>query len=225
MKIGALTIGQSPRTDVTPEFLEAFGADVELVQKGALDAYTLEDIRKLEIKNGDYMLVTRMRDGTEVKITERFIHERMHECVRELEDEGVEVIVIFCTGEFPDIESKCLILKPDNLLAQFVPAVLPKGKKLGAVLPSPAQIPVLGDKWRRLGFETAMVGASPYTGTDAEFEAAAKELKERGVDLIVLDCIGFTGRMKRIFKEATGIPVILPRTLLGRVAAELAGRV
>ena len=58
---------------------------------------------------------------------------------------------------------------------------------------------------------------------DEDFRAAARRLASRGADLIVLDCIGFTERMKRVFREESGKPVILPRTLLGRVAGELAG--
>ena len=45
-----------------------------------------------------------------------------------------------------------------------------------------------------------------------------------GVDLIVLDCIGFTKEMKRMFAEFTGKPVILPRTLLARVVSEMTDR-
>ena len=36
MKIGAVTIGQSPRVDVTPDIMPIFGEQVELIQAGAL---------------------------------------------------------------------------------------------------------------------------------------------------------------------------------------------
>ena len=42
-------------------------------------------------------------------------------------------------------------------------------------------------------------------------------------DLILLDCIGYTIEMKQIFARVTGKNVLLSRTLLGRVIAELAG--
>lgn len=222
MKIGAITIGQSPRADVAPEFLRAFGGEVDLVQCGALDGLSLEQVRKLAPEAGDYILVTRMRDGTEVKIAERHIHERMKLCVRELEKQKAEVIVLFCTGEFPDVDSSLLILKPDRILAHTIPGVIEKGR-LGVVMPAADQIPVLGKKWNGLGLETAFAAASPYSGTEADFRRAAEELRAAKVDLIVLDCIGFTEKIKAIFREAAGVPVVLPRTLLGRVAAELGG--
>ena len=222
MRIGAVTIGQSPRTDVVPEFLKAFGGDCELLQCGALDGLSYADVQDLAPTAGDYILVTRMRDGTEVKIAERYINERMKMCVRQLEENGAGLIVLFCTGEFPELESSCLVLKPDILMEHLIPGILPKGR-LGAVLPSADQIPLLGEKWKRLGLEVELTAVSPYSGTRADFETAATRLESQKVDLIVLDCIGFNEEIKNIFRETSGLPVVLPRTLLGRIAGELAG--
>lgn len=46
MKIGAVTIGQSPRVDVTPDIMPIFGAQAELIQVGALDGLSKEEIKK-----------------------------------------------------------------------------------------------------------------------------------------------------------------------------------
>lgn len=45
MKVGAITIGQSPRADVVQELLPLMGEQVELIQAGALDGLTREDIQ------------------------------------------------------------------------------------------------------------------------------------------------------------------------------------
>lgn len=222
MKIGAVTIGQSPRTDVAPEFQAAMGIDAELLQCGALDGLSLAEVRELAPRQGDYILVTRLRDGKEVKIAEHHIHERMKTCIRRLEEAGTDLIVLFCTGEFPDLDSRCIILKPDVLMEHLVPGILRKGR-LGAVLPSPDQIPVLGEKWKKTGLDLELDAVSPYSGTEQDFRAAARRLAERNVDLIVLDCIGFNEEIRRIFRRESGKPVILPRTLLGRIAGEMMG--
>ena len=44
MKIGAITIGQAPRTDVTADILRIFDDSLELVQAGGLDGLTKEEI-------------------------------------------------------------------------------------------------------------------------------------------------------------------------------------
>jgi protein AroM len=222
IKIGAITVGQSPRIDVTPEFEASLGISAELVQAGALDGFSLEEVRQFAPQKGDYRLVTRMRDGTEVHIAERHIHRFMQDSILRLEAAAVDMIVLFCTGEFPRLDSRRLIIKPDVLMEHLIPGILPRGR-LGALLPSPEQAASMKNKWRKTGLETVFDAASPYTGTEADFRAAARRLAAGGADLIVLDCIGFTGAMKRIIREESGKPVILPRTLLGRVCGELLG--
>ena len=44
MKIGAITIGQAPRIDVTADILHIFDDSLELVQAGGLDGLTKEQI-------------------------------------------------------------------------------------------------------------------------------------------------------------------------------------
>lgn len=220
IKIGAVTIGQSPRVDVAPDFEAALGIGAELIQAGALDGLSLDEVKELAPKAGDYILVTRMRDGTEVKVAERCIHQRMLGAIRKLEEAGVRLIALFCTGEFPDLDSRCPILKPDGLLIRLVPAIAGKGK-LGVILPSEDQKEAMGRKWGKTGLAFEMEAASPYTGTEEDFRRAARNIREKDIDLIVLDCIGYSREMKRIIKEESGKPVILPRTLLGRVAGEI----
>jgi protein AroM len=222
MKLGAVTIGQAPRNDVAGEFMQALGLEAELLQRGALDGLTLAEIKEIEPKAGDYVLVTRLRDGTEVRIAERHIEERMKACVRKLEEDGAEIIVQFCTGEFPSLTSRKLLLKPDVLLEHLIPAIVGKGC-LGAVVPHESQIAAMEKKWGKTGLKVVCTAASPYSGKPADYERAGRELAEKGADLIVLDCIGFTQAMKKIFRAASGRPVILPRTLLGRIAGEMLG--
>ena len=52
---------------------------------------------------------------------------------------------------------------------------------------------------------------------------AARQMAQVDCDLILLDCIGYTIEMKQIFARVTGKNVLLSRTLLARVIAELAG--
>ena len=46
-KIGAITIGQAPRTDVMEDLDDILRGDVELIQAGALDLLTLEEVETL----------------------------------------------------------------------------------------------------------------------------------------------------------------------------------
>ncbi|MGQ9538937.1 MAG: AroM family protein [Candidatus Bathycorpusculaceae bacterium] len=42
MRIGLITIGQSPRTDVTSTIRKMLGIEMELIEKGALNGLTRE---------------------------------------------------------------------------------------------------------------------------------------------------------------------------------------
>ena len=46
-KLGAITVGQSPRTDVTDDIMGIFQGKVEILERGALDGLTVEDIDRL----------------------------------------------------------------------------------------------------------------------------------------------------------------------------------
>ena len=80
-KIGMITIGQSPRDDVVPDIKRFLGPGIEVLEAGALDGLSIEDVENMSPKNGDYMLVTRMRDGAQVTIGKSHILSRMQECI------------------------------------------------------------------------------------------------------------------------------------------------
>jgi protein AroM len=102
-KLGLLTIGQAPRVDFVPEIKTVLGEDVEIIEKGALDGLTLKEVEAFYPGENDEVLVTRMADGTEVKVAEREIFPRLKNQVKNLELEGINTIFLACTGEFPPL--------------------------------------------------------------------------------------------------------------------------
>ncbi len=65
-KVGLITVGQSPRSDVVPDMAEILGGDVEIVEAGALDGLDRERIATLAPEGDDEILVTRLTDGRSV---------------------------------------------------------------------------------------------------------------------------------------------------------------
>jgi protein AroM len=222
MRVGTLTIGQSPRSDVIPHLRDILGPEVEIVEKGALDGLNLEEVREFSPRPNDYILVTRMRDGTEVKIAEERVIALMKRCISDFQAEPVEIIILLCTGEFPELDSKKILLRPDRIMFHMVKSLLDTGR-LGVIVPSPDQIPVLGRRWERSNLEVVAEAVSPYTGTYEELKGTAHKIKASDVDLVILDCIGFGPKTKALFREVTGKPVLLPVTLMGRIAREMVG--
>ncbi|AEC51406.1 hypothetical protein PNA2_0489 [Pyrococcus sp. NA2] len=215
MRIGLVTIGQSPRTDVVPEMRPYLGS-AEIIECGALDDLTLEEIRDMAPKEGEEVLVSRLRDGSQVRLSREKIVRRLQECIRKLEEE-VDIIGVLCTGEFPELSSKKLLVEPSLLLLKTVEAL--NISKLGVIIPDPDQIEMAKRKWERISNDVEVQSVSPYLGGEEELIKAAGMLKDR--DIIVLDCIGYSLNAKRIVKRITKKPVILPRTLMARVIGEL----
>ena len=219
--VGAVTIGQSPRVDLVPELISIIGQDIEIREAGALDGLTKDEIAAFAPKAGDYVLVTRLADGSSVKVAEQHVTPRLMERIYGLFSQGIEVVALLCTGEFPELAGVGLLVRPQLILYNVAQAVS-GGLKLGVVCPDADQIPQAQTRWRSVGREQVIVAASPY-GDPAEPETAARILKDQGVQLVVLDCIGYTLAMQGMVRTITGAPVILARGILARVLKELVG--
>jgi len=226
-KIGMITIGQSPREDIVSVMRNHFTQQVEILQRGALDDLDLSTVAELRPKPGQPTLVTRMRDGTEVKVTHEAVLPLMRKRIETLLAEGVELIVLLCTGEFPELQSERMLLRPGKLLHGLITALV-DGARLGVVMPSASQLPSPEERREeRWGASDVVVtSASPYAEPEVrakEWKRAAEELKEGGVDLVYLGCMGMDEEMKKIVQQVTRKPVILASSVVARMVDELIG--
>ncbi|WP_233519526.1 AroM family protein [Mitsuokella sp. AF21-1AC] len=221
-EIGAITVGQSPRVDVMPD-LEPLLSGIRVIQKGALDGMTREEMKKIEPEPGDYVLVSRLQDGSSVRMSEKFILPIIQKYIDAFNRQGVEGILMLCTGEFPHFTSHIPLLYPQKLLKAVTMAVLEKHQTLGILTPDSSQVQQARKRWLGYGASRVCVeAASPYLSEQDVIQAGLR-LKEQGASLIVMDCIGYTQNMKDIVHRETGLSVILGRTVAARIAAELFG--
>ena len=96
IKIGAITIGQAPRTDITRDILPLLPDYMTLTEYGALDDMTYEEVMsQFAPSEDDEVLVSRMRDGRQAKFTERFIRPLVQKKIDQAEAEGVSAIILF----------------------------------------------------------------------------------------------------------------------------------
>lgn len=220
-KLGVITIGQSPRLDVVPEMLPFLGEEVDVIEAGALDGLTYEEILKFQPEEDDYVLVSKLRDGRSVKFAEKFILPKLQECVTKLESEGADVILFICTGVFPDVFlSSKPIIYPQRILHGVTPQLVDKGR-IAVITPDQEQILQSQNKWNETGASVTVVKGSPY-GKEEEIDEAIQLLnKISNIDIIVMDCIGYNQEMKNKVTEGTGKPVVLARTIVARVLGEI----
>ena len=219
-KIGMITIGQSPRPDVVPEIKKILGTGIDVLEAGALDGLSLEEVKRFSPGKRDYVLCTRMSDGTEVVIGKRFILPRMQRCIDLLTGKGAEIILFLCTGKFPEFSCGRLLIEPQRVLDNFLVALDGKKQKIGLMIPLQDQMAQARKKYSRMKGEIAIQAASPYAKKD-EVVPAARALKKADPHVIVMHCIGYTQAMKDRVREITGKPVILARSLVARTLKEM----
>lgn len=218
-RVGMITIGQSPRVDVTPDFEQVWGNCADIVQKGALDGLTLKEIDAMKPEEGDYVLVTRLKDKSQVMIGRKYILSKIQEKVTELNEEGVDIILLLCSGEFPEMTSKVLIIKPREIIHKTAAAITGR-RKIGILTPLPEQMVRAEESWLSSGLSVEVACGSPY-GEGEKYLEGIEELSSKNISLIVMDCMGYTWEMKKKAKKLAGKPVILVRTLIARVILEM----
>lgn len=218
-RVGMITIGQSPRSDVVPEITALVERPMRVVEAGALDGLSLEAVRGLAPGPADDTLVTRMADGTEVQVAKRHIIPRIQACIHRLAPEA-DALVLLCTGRFPDFDSARPFLEPQGLVDRVVQAVAGPRGRVGVMVPAAAQIEGSRQQMASYGLTATVEVASPYAGGD-EVRRAAERLSGSSVSVVVMHCIGYTAGMKAEVRRVAGKPVILARSIVGKVLEEL----
>jgi protein AroM len=217
--VGAITIGQTPRDDVAREMELVLGADIRVVQAGALDGLGRPAIDALAPTADDDALITRLRDGADVLVAKSRVVPRLQACIDRLAGEA-DASVILCAGVFPAFRSTHPIVMPERCMAAMVDAVF-DGRRLGVIVPIEHQQASYRARWSRVDPDVSVVVASPYDDPGRLVDAAGA-LRGAGVSLVVMECMGFTGSMKRIVRDVTGAPALLPATVVARFLAEIA---
>ncbi len=219
-RIGLVTIGQSPRDDIVPGFLHGFGGRAELVQVGALDDLVAERVAAMAPRPGDQVLVTRMRDGHPVVVGREGLLPLLQAAISKVERARVKMVVVLCTGTFPELRAGVPLIEPDRVVLNLVRGLLPSGR-LGVVIPLPEQVTQATERWSS-DWTVSIRAALPY-GQAAQIDEAARGLRAFAPDLVVLDCLGFTPEDGQRARKILNRPAVVPQTILGRVAAEVLG--
>ena len=224
MKVGLITVGQSPRNDVVPEMREIIGTDVQIVEAGALDGLTRDQLVALEPEGDDEIIVTRLADGSSVFVGKTRMIPRIEAKIAALEDQGTTLNVLLCTGEFPRLRARRTFLEPQQLLLGLLRATVFPGR-LGVLTPSERHVPQTTARWRACGFDVHVAPLSPYEENDpAAVRRAAEALRAGNAGLVVMDCIGFRRKTRDEIAQLVGAPTLVANLLVARVAAELLGR-
>ena len=217
--LGVITVGQAPRDDISSLFAQHAPPGTRVILRGARDGLSDAEVDALVPESGSDTLYTRLRGGRDVKISKKAVIARSPEALAKLRDDGCDVLVYACTGDFPSMPGDESVLFPSRVLSGLASGLLQQGR-LGLLIPLAEQGEKLASKWSRLGVEVVVEALAPSAG-EQEADAAARRLAAKKPDLVAMDCMSYSPMTKAWVKPGLGVPTLLAITATGRVLREL----
>jgi len=204
----------------------AIAPEIRFIEDGALDGLDEAGLAAVRPRPGEAFLATRLRDASGILVARKRIGPLVQATIGRLEAAGAGIVALLCTDPFNDVKSGVPLIRPYLLLRKAV-AELPARSGLarpacvGVLVPEEGQFDLVTANWREAGV-VLPASVPPYGGPEAVAEAltrAAARLKDRGAEVILFDCLGYTEDMARTVERETGLPVIHPRAEVARAIA------
>jgi len=221
--LGVLLIGQTPRKDYEEVFSQCLSEGDELIMEGILDGFSAQELKSLNSSGKGPVLTTLDRNGDQIVIAEHEITDRMPEKIQGLRARGADLVVVVCTGKFPEQNIDIPVIFPDKVLRYNTKAVA-EGKNVAIFVPLSEQKEQLKSRWTDIGINPVIHVVSPFTDNVELSRELIDDLNEKDVSLIVLDCMRFDRKAKERIQAVTGKPVICAKTILIKVVSELIGK-
>ena len=158
------------------------------------------------------MIVSRLRDGSEVIIDHREVATRLQPLVDAHED--ADILVLLCTGSFPALHARSHLVKAGPVVDGQIEALGRFGQRIGVMVPGAAQVATYRDP---ASGRMIAAHASPYG--QPRWREAVDELRD--ADVIVMHCMGYDRTMREQVAALSGKPTLLSRSLVASAVAEL----
>jgi protein AroM len=203
-RIGALTIGQSPRPDLIAPLASLLPANCEIVQVGALDGLTQGDLPSET--SGPYPLVTRIKNGAAVMIDESFLIPRLQKALDSLENSGVIASLLLCAGTFSELQGTRPLYKPFKTAHDLLDTL--NFRTIGLITPVKEQEKPIRERWEGLGWETAVWTDDLGRQDQAFHQRLNAHIQANKLDCIVLDYVGHPVEQVEQLQLSVNLPII-----------------
>jgi protein AroM len=207
-RIGFVTIGQAPRTDVVPEILGMLEHTPLYEEFGALDGLSDEEIGREAAGPRDDTLYTRLADGRHVVLRADFVEERLQALMRRVDRRGFDLVVLITTGVFRPIHMNTPFVHGQRALEAWVSTLVLGDCQIGVIYPLARQArtaPSYGTS-----IQNARTAAA--AGGTRSLQVAAKRLE--AAELILMLSFGHTEAMARRVAHVARRPVVTTRRIV-----------
>jgi protein AroM len=192
------------------------------LEAGVLDDLTPAEMAALDDDGPGVHMVTLLNDGSSVRLSFSLTLPHMQRIVDDLVARGAEIVVILCGADWSAVRAPIPIINPGRLFPKVIQGLTGRSK-LAVIRPSAGQVPSTEREYReQLGLNAVVTSAFPYdTAAAANATAAAAQLRDQRPEFVWMTCVGMGEDMRSAVRSELGIPVVLARSLLARLIAEL----
>ena len=178
MKLAVITIGQSPRSDLTPELAAVLPAGTELIEHGGLDGLGADQIAALAPRDGEHAFTSRLRDGGSAVFGHDQSIPLVERAIARGESDGADLSLLVCSGEFPGVRHERPLFLVERLAHDGVRGLLSGltrgGGRLGVLSPLPEQVADAYRHWEQ------SIGVRPTRHIPAAAQPAPRSTQRPG---------------------------------------------
>lgn len=223
--IAIITIGQSPRVDISQDLKTLFPKCFQFIEYGALDGLTLHEVKHCfgYQGKGDLLITRIVGEGQAVSVDSEKIMHRIQICIDQAEADGAHAILIACTGVFTKYKHKVPLFLPGESQRKWT-IEQARGEMIGVVVPQREQQNQIEEWWRNSGTNNTLFGSADPYGNPQQIIEVSQNLKDAGAKILCLDCFGYTLAHQAAVEQAVGLTTVIPRAVLfGEMLRSLSG--
>ncbi len=218
--VSFITVGHSPREDIVDEMREYLSKEIEIRQRGALDEFSVEEITKqLKPDGKEAVMTSRLSNGEMMDFSKAKVMPLLQNAIDQECEAGASVVVIICTNKFDPLQCSVPLIVPYDLLHAVVPVMKGAGK-VGALFPFEAFSEEMRQNWMDSNVELYYQCANPKEAMERKY---IDHFKEEKIELLLLDCIGYTYECRKYYSDQLMIPIVHPRSMIVHVVHSLLG--
>ncbi len=182
-----------------------------------LDPYSRTELLKNfapDGREGNMPISIRTREGDRILVSKSSLIPELNKSIKEMEQQGIQVIVVACTNEFDLAPSIATIMTPGRALHKSIRRRgLSKGDKIALFLPAEEQRLNQKYHWSKIySTELEAFAVSPLVSM-AELELLGKKLKQQEFNVVIGNCYGYTIGQTQLLEEI-GLEVYSGRSAL-----------
>lgn len=208
-RVAFVTLGQSPRTDLVPDILNALDATIEPVEVGVLDTLSQAQVAQVAPGPDEPALISRLRDGSDVVLAMDWTSSRMGEIYREVADQNVDLVVLMTTMLGDSFAPAAATIFCDRVIERAIDGFVDAGQTVGIVLSLEVQQAQLGCLER---VPSLVRCAIALPGDGKALSSAIARLAD--CDILLLHSVTYSEADRQQARELSGKPVILARQLV-----------